>query len=216
MAEQYERGSEWRRWELHLHTPFTKKNDQYTGSTPEEKWDKFYSAIDDYVGDGKDPLKAVCAIAITDYLSIDNYLKVKSDNRLPSCVKLLLPNVEMRMIPVAQHSPINIHCIFSPEIDTEARFLSKLKDTAGHTASKSELIRLGREHQNNQSLDENVAYRTGIEQFVVTADAITTIFKDDPDLRDKVIIAVSNKSSDGVSGLVSHSDFFRLLAELSE
>lgn len=25
------RGSEWRRWELHLHTPGTKKSDQYRG-----------------------------------------------------------------------------------------------------------------------------------------------------------------------------------------
>lgn len=211
MAEQYARGSEWRRWELHLHTPFTKKNDQYTVNTPEEKWDRFYSTINDYVGDGKDPLKAVCAIAITDYFSIENYLKVKSDNWLPSCVKLLLPNIEMRMIPVAQDNPINIHCIFSPDIDTdiEARFLSKLKDATGqHTALKSEFIRLGREYRDDHSLDEKVAYKTGIEQFVVTSDAIKTIFKDDPDLRSKIIMAVSNKSSDGVSGIVSHSDFF--------
>lgn len=31
------RGSEWRRWDLHVHTPETKKNDQYVGSTTEEK-----------------------------------------------------------------------------------------------------------------------------------------------------------------------------------
>lgn len=210
MLEQYVRGSKWRRWELHLHTPFTKKNDCYTGNTSEEKWDSFYSAIGNYIGDGNDPIKAVCAIAITDYLSIDNYLKVKADNRLPPCVKLLLPNIEMRMLPVAQANPINIHCIFSPDIDIdiETRFLSKLKDAAGHTAAKAELIRLGREHMNDCTLNEMVAYKTGIEQFVVTSEAIKSIFKDDPDLRNKVIIAVSNKSGDGVSGIVSHSDFF--------
>lgn len=143
MSEQYARGSQWRRWELHLHTPFTKKNDLYTGSTPEEKWDNFYNALSNYIGDGSDPIKEICAIAITDYLSIDNYLKVKSDNRLPSCIKLLLPNIEMRMLPVAQDNPINIHCIFSSDIDIdiETRFLGKLKDAAGHTAAKAELIR---------------------------------------------------------------------------
>ena len=26
------RGSEWRRWDLHIHTPDTKKNDCYSGS----------------------------------------------------------------------------------------------------------------------------------------------------------------------------------------
>ena len=39
------RGSEWRRWELHLHTPFTKKADQYIGKTTDEKWDNFYTAL---------------------------------------------------------------------------------------------------------------------------------------------------------------------------
>ena len=41
----YERGSEWRRWDLHIHTPGTLKNDQYEGKTIEEKWDNFYDTI---------------------------------------------------------------------------------------------------------------------------------------------------------------------------
>ncbi len=36
---EYSRGSEWRRWDLHLHTPQTKKNDQYQGASVTEKWD---------------------------------------------------------------------------------------------------------------------------------------------------------------------------------
>lgn len=63
------RGSEWRRWELHLHTPGTKKSDQYSGSNETEKWNDFYSAISKYVGNGSDPLRAICAIAVTDYIS---------------------------------------------------------------------------------------------------------------------------------------------------
>jgi hypothetical protein len=34
--KDYGRGSEWRRWDLHIHTPETKKNDRYAGSTSEE------------------------------------------------------------------------------------------------------------------------------------------------------------------------------------
>lgn len=30
---EYLRGSEWRRWDLHVHTPGTNKNDQYEGTT---------------------------------------------------------------------------------------------------------------------------------------------------------------------------------------
>ena len=123
-----QKGSEWRQWELHLHTPFTKKNDEFGGATPEGKWDKFYKSIHDYVSNGTDPLQTICAVAITDYLSMDNDFKVKEDNKLPLCVQLVLPNVELRMVPISSKTSINIHCIFSPDIDTEieSRFFSKL------------------------------------------------------------------------------------------
>ena len=91
------RGSEWRRWDLHIHTPSTVRNDQYEGSTVEEKWNNFYQAIEDYVGDGTDPEKAIAVIGITDYLSIDNYKRVIAEKRLPKCIKLVLPNVECRL-----------------------------------------------------------------------------------------------------------------------
>ena len=107
----YERGSEWRRWDLHIHTPQTLKNDQYEGKAVDEKWDNFYNTIVDYIGDGTDPLKTIEVIGITDYLSIDNYNKVMTDGRLPDSIKLVLPNVELRMVPYAKTAPVNIHCI---------------------------------------------------------------------------------------------------------
>ena len=120
----YERGSEWRRWDLHMHTPGTQKNDQYSGTCLEDKWNQFYQTIADYIGDGSDPMKSVAVIGITDYLSVDNCKKVMHDRRLPDTVQLVLPNVEMRMAPIARQTPINIHCIFSPELidELETRF----------------------------------------------------------------------------------------------
>lgn len=104
-----ERGSIWRRWDLHLHTPGTLKNDNYEGTTLDEKWDKFYKAIREYIGNGSNPDKAVSVIGITDYLSIQNYLKVKNDNKLPETVEMILPNVEMRLTLTGTKSPVNIH-----------------------------------------------------------------------------------------------------------
>lgn len=103
-----EKGSEWRRWELHIHTPGTQKNDNFDGTTSDDKWKKYYEDIDTYIGSGNDPLKNIAVIAITDYLSIDNYKKVIADNKLPTSIKLVLPNVEMRIQPIANDSPINI------------------------------------------------------------------------------------------------------------
>lgn len=207
------RGSEWKRWELHLHTPFTKKNDQYTGKTPDEKWDNFYSTIADYIGDGSDPLHSICAIAVTDYLSIDNYLKVCNAKRLPNAVKLIFPNVELRMKPIAKDSPINIHCLFDPSIvgELESRFFSNLKfeyNRNRYSATKPELIRLGRDFQGKSSLPEHEALAIGLVQYVISVETLSDVFKNDPQLREKTIIAVSNSSTDGASGLRAHSDYF--------
>lgn len=209
----YHRGSEWRRWEMHLHTPFTQKNDQFVGESYEKKWDNFYNSIHSYVGDGTDPLKTICAIAITDYLSIDNYLKVRNDNHLPSCVKLLLPNVELRMIPISQEVPLNIHCIFSPEIvdQLDVRFFGKLKfryKDNDYAATKPELIRLGRAYLSNETIPEEKAYKAGLEQYVISISILTDIFNNNDDLRKNTIIVVSNNSTDGVSGMVAHSKYF--------
>ena len=213
------RGSEWRRWELHLHTPFTKKADQYTGKTTDEKWNNFYTSIADYIGNGSEPLRSICAIAITDYLSIDNYLKVCADNQLPNSVKLVFPNVELRMTPIASDSPINIHCLFDPSIvgELESRFFANLKFEYNHnkySATKSELIRLGHDFQRDQSLSDAEALKIGLSQYVISLETLSDVFKYNPQIKEKTIIVVSNRSSDGASGLRTHSDYF--LGDISQ
>lgn len=202
---EYQRGSEWRRWDLHVHTPGTNKNDEFFGTSMDEKWNNFYSDIEAYVGDGKDPLRNIAVIGITDYLSIDNYQKVKSANRLPQCVKLILPNVEMRIAIPAHDSPINIHFIFDPAFDNdiESRFFGKLKfkytDRGDFSATWGELVRLGNAF--NPSLDGEAAYKKGVELFLPSLDAIKELFEANPDMREHVLVAVSNSSTDGVSGI---------------
>lgn len=209
----YERGSEWRRWDLHIHTPQTLKNDQYEGKAVDEKWDNFYNTIAHYIEDGTDPLKTIEVIGITDYLSIDNYNKVIEDGRLPDSIKLVLPNVELRMVPFAKKYPVNIHCIFDPAYadSLESRFFSKLKFSFGdssYSASHDELIRLGRDYQNDKTLSKDSAYAVGVNQFVLEFSSLKKIFDEDQELREHCIIVVSNSSGDGVSGVVEHSAYF--------
>lgn len=201
----YSRGSEWRRWDLHVHTPETNKNDLFNGSSPEEKWNTFYSDVETYVGDGSDPLKNIAAIGITDYLSIENYLKIKKDNRLPRSVALVLPNIEMRIAITAQKSPVNIHFIFDSAFDNhiESRFLGKLKfsypEHGEFSATKTEIIRLGKAFDN--SLQEAAAYKKGIELFLPSFESIKNIFDVNKDMKKHVIIAIANSSTDGISGI---------------
>lgn len=205
---RFSKGSEWRRWDLHLHTPETKKNDNYDDSSIDEKWDNFYLKICDYVGDQIDPLRAVCAIGITDYLSIQNYFKVKSDNRLPQYIKLVLPNIEMRMLPAGKSSPVNIHAIFNPEFDLkiEDRFLSKLTFERGrkYHFSQSELACLGKDTFPQRSMTDEEAYSVGLEQFVISHEALTGLLKNDNELKRNTIIVVANSSNDGASAITRH------------
>lgn len=199
-----ERGSIWRRWDLHLHTPGTLKNDNYAGTTLDEKWDNFYKAIKEYIGDGSNPDKAVSVIGITDYLSIQNYLKVKNDNKLPEAVKMILPNVEMRLTLTGTNSPVNIHFLFDPKIvdDLDARFFSKLSFSyagCSYSATRSELIRFG--HILDHTLEGDRAFKRGAEQYLVELSVISELFKNDSDLRKHTLIVVANSSTDGASGI---------------
>jgi len=207
---KFKRGSEWRKWDLHIHTPETKKNDQFEGSTSEEKWEKFVETINN-------SQEEIAVVGITDYFCIDNYFKFKtyiSNNKVTKKFELILPNIEVRVLPVTGSStPINLHCIFNPVIDKEieTRFLSKLKfDFSGsnYSAKKEELIRLGKALPGNGSLDINAALKAGINQYVISMESLREVFEKDRKLRDNTIIVVSNKSTDGVSGIRKHSDFF--------
>ncbi|MCQ5209794.1 hypothetical protein [Megasphaera massiliensis] len=212
MINNYRRGSEWRRWDLHIHTPGTNKNDNYTGSSLEEKWDNFYDKIKTYVGDGHNPLHDIAVIGVTDYLSIDNYKKVLRDNRLPPSIKLVIPNVELRIMAMARHSPVNFHCLFNPDIVEilDSNFFSNLKfEKLGNSynATKTDLIRLGRKISDSEKISDEEAYKIGVNGFTIELGAFWKIFKDNKDLRENTLIAASNSSGDGVSGIVTHEEY---------
>jgi len=207
---KFTRGSEWRIWDLHIHTPGTKKNDQFTGVNLDEKWRNYIASINNSTED-------ISVIGITDYFSIENYFKFKhlvANGEITKPFDLVLPNVELRVLPVTgSATPINLHCLFNPSIDLEieSRFLAKLQfnnSVSNYSATKSELVRFGRDHTHDQRLDEQTAYKKGVEQFVVTLDALSLIFKNDPTLRENTIVVVSNRSTDGVTGTIKHEDFF--------
>ncbi len=208
MENIYSKGSLWRRWEPHIHTPGTVKNDQFGGSGLDDKWERYINDINGYKND-------IAVIAITDYLCTENYFRFKKaikDGSLTKKFDLVLPNIELRISPVTGGStPINIHCIFNPAFDEKLkdRFHSKLKfhyQTRDYLATRSELIELGRKYKNDTALDENVAYKEGIKIFIPPIDQLKKLLEEDSELRENCVVIVSNKSNDGVSGLNAHAE----------
>ena len=91
MAARYPRGSEWRKWDLHVHTPVSLVNN-YEGSNLDEKWDWFIRDIEALPQEFK-------VIGINDYLFLDGYKKVlgyKDSGRFAN-IELFLPVVELRL-----------------------------------------------------------------------------------------------------------------------
>lgn len=206
-GKNYESGSNWRRWDLHIHTPETKKNPQFRGSTEEEKWNNYIEDVNTYGGD-------IAVIGITDYVCSDNYFKFKeliSSGKITKPFDLVVPNVELRISPVTGSSiPINIHCLFNPVFDEklEKRFFQKLKfgyKDRYYDATKRDLIDLGRTYKNNPTLDEKTAISEGIKQYVVPFNELKALFDQDTELRENTIIIVAN-GNDGVGGLKGHSE----------
>lgn len=200
----YERGSEWRRWDLHIHTPETKKNDNYIGNTISEKWDKFYEDVLNYIN-SSDINKKVAVIGITDYFSIDNYNKILLDGKLKDKFQLILPNIEMRITPVSSESAINIHFICNPKIAPQLHDKLFTQLTYKHTngipyhATKEDFIKLGK--LQNENISDEQARKIGLEQFVVDFSQLKNILSEDKELRDNTIVVLSNKSTDGASGV---------------
>lgn len=79
------------------------------------------------------------------------------------------------------------------------------KHSNGQTfhAVKDDFIKLGQLF--DATLVDDAAYRKGIEQFVVDLSNLKQILDVDKDLRENVIVVVSNSSNDGASGIGNSS-----------
>ena len=117
-------GSNWQKWDLHVHTPNTKSNNQYSTTDEQDVWDLFCEKIEK---------SEVSVFGITDYLSVENYFAFveKFKAKYPDSKKVFFSNVELRLeVGVNKaNEEVNIHIIFSNEVPKERieDFLSKLE-----------------------------------------------------------------------------------------
>ena len=117
------RGSLWRKWDLHVHTPYTKINNQYNLNGI-DVWDQFCEKLEQ---------SDVRVIGITDYFSVENYFvfKEKFFAKYPDSTKVFFPNIEIRLNESVNPKleEVNVHIIFRPDInqDTLQIFLGNLK-----------------------------------------------------------------------------------------
>lgn len=198
------RGSEWHRWEPHIHGPGTVLNNQFAGADP---WEAYLSALETCS-------PTIEALAVTDYYTTDTYEEVvrrKAAGRLPN-VKLLFPNIELRLDVAAKSGFVNLHLLVSPEdpnhIDEIRRILSRLRFVAHddqYDCTPADLIRLGRAADPSIK-DDRAALVNGAMQFKVSFDGLRHAFKAGAWAKDNILIAVSGAAGDGTSGVRQAAD----------
>jgi hypothetical protein len=102
------RGSEWHRWDPHLHAPGTLQADEYPAA---DGWAHYLQALE-----SASPV--IHAIGVTDYCVTRSYELVKAakeQGRLKDC-SLLFPNVELRLnTGTVKGNFVNIHLLVSPD-----------------------------------------------------------------------------------------------------
>lgn len=142
-------GSVWRKWDFHVHTPYSILNNNFgfdpfelSGTTLESKFDEyviklFTAAVQ----------QEIAAIGITDYFMIEGYKRIKQnyldcpekmrlcfpDEALRHAVEQIyvFPNIELRLnnfVGKGAHS-VNYHVIFSSDVpiqEIEENFLHRL------------------------------------------------------------------------------------------
>lgn len=165
------RGSLWRKWDLHVHTPASIV--QHYGRD-DDAWEKFFAGIEALPEEFK-------VIGINDYIFIDGYTKVKeaySNGRMQN-IALFLPVIELRLDKFGQSgrklSCVNYHVIFSDKVepdDIQEFFLNKLSVQYNLseypeevTAKKVSLENFGRIIRENTPQDkrDKLAVKTNLE-----------------------------------------------------
>ncbi|ATO49041.1 hypothetical protein P4V86_01055 [Brevibacillus laterosporus] len=203
-------GSQWRKWDLHIHTPESILNMQFNFENSEDCerynnniWDKYVDELE-----GKGAKENISVVGITDYCSVDGYEKVleyKQRGRVQN-FDLILANVEFRIMPVTSKAKaINLHCIFSDELSVPdiKRFLNELSyeySSKRYKCNKEELTELGRAYNPDLTSDKE-CYKEGVNQFKVDVERLKELIDKDERYKEKVFTVVSNNSQDGASGL---------------
>jgi hypothetical protein len=189
-VNDYPRGSEWRKWDLHLHAPGTKLSDHYVLKDGRPDLEQFCQVVHN---------SDVAVVAITDYFSLDTYFAVKDKytELYPDDDLLLLPNLELRL-PLAVNrgeQEVNLHLIFRPTLtQAEAdKFLGRLKTAATTGASRTAIT------------CADLGSKQDFESATVSLDAIEQAIKDTfgehatvPSIRQEYLLVVASAKGDGI------------------
>lgn len=132
------RGSNWRKWDLHIHTPasYEWKGEKYRSVTDEAQKDKLTRDVIEAIEKSD-----VAVFGIMDYWTFDGYLAIRrflKNNPDITCTKTILPGIELRIESPTDYR-MNIHVLLPDKLTDQQLydFKSQLK-IRGHKKNLSD------------------------------------------------------------------------------
>lgn len=209
-------GSIWRKWDFHVHTPYSILNNNYgfnpfelTESDLETEFDEYVKKLFTLAVENN-----VAAIGITDYFMLEGYKRIKekylsSPSKMLQCFPddelrrkiekiFIFPNIELRLENFVGRNAnsVNYHVIFSNDItiqDIEENFLHQLTFNydSGNTRSLtlSNIKELGSQIKNNNN-DSGSDLLVGLNHVTVNYADIQKVLENNHTFRNKYLITV--------------------------
>lgn len=146
-SNQFERGSEWRQWDLHIHTPasFHWRGKKFDGD-PNSSADRMI--VDEMIAALNAAEPAV--FALMDYWTFDGWFALKrrlSEAGAPKLTKKVFPGIELRLM-APMPARLNAHVLFSDEVEDQVLRDFKtnlLIEFVNRGLSDASLVKLARE-----------------------------------------------------------------------
>lgn len=190
MTNPYPRGSEWRKWDLHVHPPGTKLNNGYASKGGAPDLEQFCEIVHD---------SGLAAVAVADYFSLDGYFaaKAKYDELYRDDLMLWLPNLELRL-PVAvnrQEQNVNLHLIFRPTLtkDEAEKFLGHLKTEGTKGATRNRVT--CKDLSSNQDFESATVSIESIEHAIKETFGEHAVHRSE---RSQHVLVVASAKGDGI------------------
>ncbi|MEI6647686.1 MAG: hypothetical protein WCP12_16735 [bacterium] len=125
--QAYPRGSEWRQWDFHVHTPasFQWSGRKFGSMSETEKM----AEVDEMIKAMNNAQPAV--FVLMDYWTFDGWLALKkrlAQENAPTLSKLVLPGIELRLVAPTPYR-LNAHVIFADDVSDQdlLNFKTELK-----------------------------------------------------------------------------------------
>lgn len=211
----YNYGSIWRKWDFHVHTPYSILNNNYGFNPFEIEEDKLEIAFDEFFKRlfTEAVENNIAAIGITDYFMIEGYKRVKkylsSPEKMKACFPdaelrckvesiYVFPNIELRLDTFVgkDSSSVNYHVIFSDAVSERAieqNFLHQLQfkyDAGGEKSlTLDNIIEFGRTIKERNG-NEGSNLRVGLENVTVGYDTILKVLQKDTSFEGKYLIVI--------------------------